>query len=195
MATAAISNDHRRIYVTGDGLVAFDAGTGQLLTRNTDLAIGNVRISPDGELVAASVDGTLGIYGGEPLAKTASLPGARGYIENMFFSTDGVTFVAAGNDGSVSIYDLASRTRLGAAIDMNRNQGARTALRADGAVVAIETPRDDGIELWDLNPVNWKAAACALAGRNLTREEWDTYLGSIGAYEATCPEFPSAPKG
>ena len=192
--TAAISKDHRRIYVTGDGLVAFDAATGELLNRQPDLAIANVVVSPAGELVAASVDGTLGIYDGESLAKTASLPGARGYIQNMFFSADDATLVAAGNDGSVSIYDFASRTRLGDAIDMNLNQGVRTALRADGAVVAIETPRADGIELWDLDPARWVAAACALAGRNLTREEWDTYLGGLGPYEATCPDYSPAPK-
>lgn len=194
VGTIAISNDHRRIYVTGDGLVSFDAASGQLLTRRPDLAVANVAVSPGGELVAASADGTLGIYDSESLAKTASLPGARGYIQNMFFSADGATFVAAGNDGSVSIYDLASRTRLGDAIDMNRNQGGRTALRADGGVVAIDTPRDDGIELWDLDPARWQAAACALAGRNLTREEWDTYLGALGSYETTCPDYPPAPK-
>ena len=77
---------------------------------------------------------------------------------------------------------------------MNLNQGVRTALRADGAVVAIETPRADGIELWDLDPARWVAAACALAGRNLTREEWDTFLGGLGPYEATCPDYSPAPK-
>jgi class 3 adenylate cyclase len=33
-------------------------------------------------------------------------------------------------------------------------------------------------------------AACRLAGRNLTRTEWETRLADLGEYRATCPEFP-----
>ena len=45
--------------------------------------------------------------------------------------------------------------------------------------------------LWDLQPEHWVTAACAIAGRNLTKQEWDTYVGDLGAYEATCPEYPA----
>ena len=32
--------------------------------------------------------------------------------------------------------------------------------------------------LWDLRPARWLAAACAIAGRELTAEEWARYLPS-----------------
>ena len=41
--------------------------------------------------------------------------------------------------------------------------------------------------------IDWRAAACAVAGRNLTRDEWATYLGDIATYRATCPQFPIDP--
>jgi WD40 repeat protein len=46
-----------------------------------------------------------------------------------------------------------------------------------------------GTDLWDLNPDHWEAIACRLAGRNLTRAEWNTYLPQR-PYQATCPQWP-----
>jgi len=148
-------------------------------------------VSSAGVLVAMSVDGTIALFDPETLAKTATLAGARGFIQHASFSSDGATLLAGGNDGSVSIYDIAGRARLGDAIDPDRNTGTHVALRADARVAALETPTDDGIELWDLDPDRWVLAACAIAGRNLTRQEWATYIGDLGPYRATCAEFPT----
>ncbi len=52
---------------------------------------------------------------------------------------------------------------------------------------------DAGIKVWDLDPERWMVAACQLAGRNLTREEWETNIGDLADYRATCPQFPLAP--
>lgn len=45
---------------------------------------------------------------------------------------------------------------------------------------------------WDLEPDHWVEAGCRLAGRNLTRAEWDQYLGDLAAYRPTCPDHPPA---
>jgi hypothetical protein len=44
---------------------------------------------------------------------------------------------------------------------------------------------------YDLDPVSWARKACEDAGRNLTQDEWKTYLGSLGPYRATCSQYPS----
>jgi len=59
------------------------------------------------------------------------------------------------------------------------------ALRADGLQAAV--PTKDGVAIWDLDPDHWVAAACQMAGRNLTREEWGTYIGDLAEYRKTCP--------
>ena len=64
------------------------------------------------------------------------------------------------------------------------------ALRPDGLQVVVTTV--DGIAIWDLDPAHWMAAACKLAGRNLTIEEWDLYIGDLAPNHTTCPEFPAA---
>ena len=32
--------------------------------------------------------------------------------------------------------------------------------------------------------------ACKIAGRNLTRAEWDHYFGTVAPYHATCAQYP-----
>ena len=48
-------------------------------------------------------------------------------------------------------------------------------IRPDGLEVAVDTI--DGIVVWDLDPAHWVAAVCQSVGRNLTRAEWDEYVG------------------
>jgi hypothetical protein len=57
-------------------------------------------------------------------------------------------------------------------------------LRADGAELAVNVPA--GIAVWDLRPSSHADAACRMAGRDLTRDEWLAYLGDLGEYRSTC---------
>jgi hypothetical protein len=48
---------------------------------------------------------------------------------------------------------------------------------------------DDRIGLrYSLDPVDWLREACTVAGRDLTREEWDRYLPGR-EYRATCSDL------
>jgi hypothetical protein len=44
---------------------------------------------------------------------------------------------------------------------------------------------DGAVRLWDVRLGSWRARACKLAGRDLSPEEWATYLGDE-PYRATC---------
>lgn len=63
-------------------------------------------------------------------------------------------------------------------------------LRPDGRQAAAVS--NQGIVVWDLDPAHWVVAACQVAGRNLTQDEWDQYIGDLAAYQRTCPEYPAA---
>jgi hypothetical protein len=46
---------------------------------------------------------------------------------------------------------------------------------------------------WNIDSDQWRTTACAVAGRNLTRAEWEQYLPKGERYRATCPEHPESP--
>jgi WD40 repeat protein len=58
----------------------------------------------------------------------------------------------------------------------------------NGDMLATNTPA--GIVLWDLNPDHWETAACRMAGRNLTADEWATYFPADEP-RATCADWPA----
>jgi hypothetical protein len=68
--------------------------------------------------------------------------------------------------------------------------GLRNAFSPDGKLLAVP-----GIEtramLWDVDAAVWRRRACAIVGRNLSREEWKLYLPPGTSYRATCSEWPT----
>ncbi len=59
------------------------------------------------------------------------------------------------------------------------------AISAQGSRVAAYA-RDNQLIFWQLDLELWKQYACSIANRNLTADEWKTYLGDI-PYRKTCP--------
>jgi DNA-binding SARP family transcriptional activator/WD40 repeat protein len=55
--------------------------------------------------------------------------------------------------------------------------------------LALGTTAPNGTPtILDLDPAHWQTLACRLAGRNLTRAEWDQYLPGR-SYQTTCPQW------
>ena len=154
-----------------------------VLARRGGLVAGAV--SPAGVVVASHPDGGLIFLDLHTLRPDGGpLPDAPGIIEQFAFSRDGRLLAARGPDGAVRLVDMAGRTLLGEPIVVNVKDDQTIALRPDGRALAQPDPR--GILIWDLRPVRWQAAACHLAGRDLTHEEWQTYLSAVGNYRTTC---------
>jgi hypothetical protein len=60
----------------------------------------------------------------------------------------------------------------------------------DGSRMAVGGGIENGYQIWDLEPDHWVGAACRIAGRNLTEEEWAAKIGDFAEYRPTCPQFP-----
>lgn len=152
------------------------------------------KLSPmlEGPTITALVGGTvvgaegtrLLTYSVDNLEPTGSLAGTSGGTTVLQASTDGRTLLATGTDGSATLFDVTGGVRLGDVIPTAGVDRFAASLRPDGRELAVVI--DDGIQLWDLDPESQAAAACRIAGRDLTQQEWDTYLGAIGPYRSTC---------
>ena len=169
-------------------MTIFDAGTGQSLGTVPDLNA--AQVDRDGTLVAANVVGDITEYDLDTLQPIGSFPGVRGLVKFIRFSDDSEIMTAQSFDRTVSIYDVASHTRLGDPIshDVSSPRGG-SSLRANGTAVAIGSGGGKGVAIWDIDPDHLTTAACRLAGRSLTATEWDTYLAELGDYRPTCPQY------
>jgi DNA-binding SARP family transcriptional activator/WD40 repeat protein len=172
---------------TGSPTVVLDGTTGNRIGPPLSGFSSSI-IAPNGTLVGAGFTGEVIQYDLRTLAPIGTFPGARGRIDQLMFSADGSLLMVGSRNQLLSIYDVATRTRLGDPIGTDGPfDGPKGALRPDGRAVAVN--HGDEFTIWDLDPDHLAAAACRLAGRNLTPTEWQTYLGHPEEYRATCPEF------
>jgi hypothetical protein len=174
----------------GRGADIYDGRTGEKLAGPL-LGLNVTAIAPDGTLFGGDVYGRVTQYDLDTFEPIATFPQGRGRVEVLEFSADGRLLLVGSPNQNLSIYDVATRTRLGDPIDTGRPLIKGTAgpvLRPDGNAVAVNGR--DGLAIWNIEPDHLAAAACDLAGRSLTRSEWDAYLDDLGAYRTTCPDHP-----
>ena len=182
------TRDGRRVVVTtalGTRLrtTVHDGRTGEQLVGPLH-GVPVTSVSPDGVLVGGGGSGTITQYDLDTLEPIGTFPGTQSSVMDLRFSADGKILLATSLNQTLSIYDVASRSRLGDPI-ANEAPALTGGIRPDGKAVATNSPR--GVTIWDINPDHLAHAACQVAGRNLTPTEWDTYLARLGNYRATCP--------
>ena len=100
------------------------------------------------------------------------------------FTRDGRKLATGNTDGTVRLWDIATGQALGAPLPGIPN----------AQVVPIFTPDDTHLIAayqngrayrWDIRPASLVRQACEVAGRRLTREEWDEFLPGQ-EYEPAC---------
>jgi WD40 repeat protein/DNA-binding SARP family transcriptional activator len=150
----------------------------------------DVSFSPDGTTLA-----TGGLQGEVAVFDVAS--GRRLHTPDQAHSEmiaqvewlpDGRTVVTTGYDGMVSLYD-AERGLVRAAMPAAADPAeAYTWLPSVSATeIAALTGAEPG-RRYTLDPEQWLEHACQVAGRNLTPDEWASYLGDL-PYQQTCPQW------
>jgi WD40 repeat protein len=143
-----------------------------------------LQFSPDGRLlVFGDTHGRVWLYDthtwrphGRPLAAHT------GRVDTVSVSLDGHTLATTSNDGSTRLWDLPSGRPIGTALPgLAQHDTAAAFIDSGGRLVTLA---DNGHGyLWDVRPQSWARRVCEIAGRTLTRAEWNNAL----------PERPYAP--
>ncbi|MBI4936418.1 MAG: protein kinase [Actinobacteria bacterium] len=113
------------------------------------------------------------------------LPGGAG-LQNVIFSPDGTRLIGQGLQGQLRVIDVESGEQIGVGLVVADDFTGRYSAAVVGSQVLIGAPGEP-IVAYELDAKRRATIACNAAGRNLTREEWDRYLGDIGPYRETCP--------
>ncbi len=183
--SAALSSDGTRVLLTdASGLSMYEVSTGRRLVGPLEGVL-EVGMSAHDLVATARVDGTMEIRrldDLQPIGAAVRLPGAR--VQDIEFDEKGEVLVVRTTD-AVQVIDVATMLPIGGPIPTGRpdpDEGLAVAPNGREMAVASTT----GTATWSLDPVVWEHAACRLAGRNLTPDEWQRYIGTLADYRATC---------
>ncbi|MFQ5793664.1 MAG: trypsin-like peptidase domain-containing protein [Candidatus Bipolaricaulia bacterium] len=171
----------------------WDVETRQLidspLTGHTD-AVNSVTFGPDGKtLASASADHTLILWDLEthqPISQP--LTGHTDWVNSVTFSPDGKMLTSASGDDTLILWDVETLQPLGQPLIGHTNWVNSVVFSPDGKTLASAST-DNTLILWDVDLESWQAHACGIANRNLTRAEWEQYMGDK-PYRKTCADLP-----
>jgi WD40 repeat protein len=168
----------------------WDIASGNVLRRHVEQSaeISGLAFGPS-ELVSGNRNGEILIYR-DPAASSvpAILSDSRRSITAIAVSPDGRTIVSGQSDGTVRLWDQPEGRALGSAVALHRGPVRYLALAGKTTIVSVAA--DSRVD-WSANLEDWVSTACRTAHRNLTRTEWDAYVGSDLPYRRLCGTYPS----
>jgi class 3 adenylate cyclase/WD40 repeat protein len=191
LAFALLYSSDGRLLFIGDGL-------GQLLSVNRrtgampvpqvffpGVAIVGMAAMPErDELLIASSNGRILVVEsrtGSPVAD-GTLDLGSSSIAGLTVSPDGSHVAVVDDDGLFRLWDMGRGKQVGPPLQPGIDTSQVSYVSAGKALITVSS---GNLMSWDLDPKSWQATACELVGRELSRQEWDTYL-SGEPYRATC---------
>lgn len=136
-----------------------------------------VAFSPDGTLATGSWSGIVDLWNprtGDEIGHPTLVAPAP--VSSISFSRDGKTFATSGgSSGGARIWITATQQQVGADFPGGQGEWGSVAFTPDGRYFFTVFSDGSGYR-WPASVGAWERHACAVAGRNLTREEWSRYV-------------------
>jgi WD40 repeat protein len=135
------------------------------------------RFSADGRLlVLGDHEGRARVYDGRAFKpRGRPLLGHAGFLYTADFSPDDRTLATTSSDGTTRLWDVASSRLIGTPLPGPAGVGAGAHFVQAGTHLVVVYDSGQAY-LWDVRPSSWMRRACAVAGRTLTRIEWQDVL-------------------
>ena len=146
-----------------------------------------IAVSQERKYIATGgCDGSVRIWDVSTKKQIGELSGHKGPVRSLAFSNDSKYFVSGGYDGTVRLWDFNTRKSLGMPLEGHEGAVLSVAFTPDEKIVS--GGEDKTIRYWDA-PAAWADLLCSKLTRNLSKTEWEQYVGDI-RYVKQCPDLP-----
>ena len=197
--SVACSQDGVLIFVGGDdGAIQLFENTANKLSlkfeRKLQSSVRSLALSQNAsKLAAGRSDGRIELYdfdrqAGNVPAQTALL-GHVGPVNSLAFSADGAKIVSGSSDKSIKVWDLTNSDLDPVNLRDHQSWVWAVALSPDSDTV-ISGSADKTLRVWNVSTRNLADRVCDSVTRNLSRAEWDEFIGEDLEYVRTCPNLP-----
>lgn len=172
------------------GVLVLDPATGQIRQKLRPLgADGTVSLAfaPNGTFATGTVGGIVQLWNpvtGYQVAGPVAV--AAGPVTSIGFDSTGPRLATTGGqDGTVKLWSASTLQQEGTALNTDPGATTTAAFEPGGAELLVINDRGNGFT-WPTSIAAWEQHACAVAGRNLTRNGWTRYLPGQ-SYTRVCP--------
>lgn len=142
-----------------------------------DVVIGNEK----GEIKIVSVDnGNVGKI----------LVGRYAQIEKIIFSTTGRFMAVLDEANVIRVFNMSNLNKWPQVIREKSSVGTLTFSQDDNQIFCSTKEKESSIHVWSLRSENIARELCAFIKSNMTKDDWDSYVGDDTRYEATCVNLP-----
>jgi len=163
---------------------------GSLETKRLQAEPLDADFSPDGQRVAISFFDSVGVLDVETGDWVRPpVDGHEAAVRSVAYAPDGSLLASGSRDGRVGLWDGRTGALLGTILPGGPTNETMVEFLPDGHTVLISS-ENGALYTWDTRLQPWVEHACAVAGRNLTQDEWRDAFGDR-RYHRTCPRYPA----
>jgi len=129
--------------------------------------------------------GSVKLFNYQTLETLKELRGHNGGVSDVEFSPDGLLLASAGLDKKLQMWVVDHEQDLPVVMDNNSGNIWRLAF-AKGSSYLLASCNNGEIRVWPTDPKILADQICPKLKRNMTKEEWEIYVGNGILYESTC---------
>jgi WD40 repeat protein len=196
--SVAFSPDGTRIVSGSDDktLRLWDARTGQPIgqpLKGHESPVNSVAFSPDDtRIVSGGEDQTLRLWDartGQPIGQPPK--GHESPVNSVAFSPDGSRIISGSWDKTLRLWDAKTGQPVGQPLNGHQESINSVAFSPDGSRI-ISGSSDKILRLWPA-PKIWPDELCKKLTRNMSHQEWRTWVSPDFDYIKQCPGLPIPP--
>ena len=145
--------------------------------------------SPDGRLLAsAGLDRSISLWYTDNHQRKCQIAKHQGPVNQLAFSLDGSILASASDDKGIMLWDVQTGRKLGRLVE-HHAEVKSVAFSPDGKYLVSGSSKTEthwSLVMWDMRADQWEPRACDLVSRNLSAEEWRSFVGRKSDH-VTCP--------